>query len=135
MLMLPTSTEQDGNASASMVVMERMRGLLRKEFHCTLLSDGRMARGAFVCINQLFNIILQNVVKQRPLQTNTRTTISDDDDNPSYMNRHLSQALVPGKHLTHVQIRTDHFRNDSSLPRIASITQEPTKCMSQPNHE
>eukprot|EP00978_Attheya_sp_CCMP212_P049135 scaffold621436_cov90-Attheya_sp.AAC.3 len=123
------SEQENEQVKNNSVVVERMRGLLGKELHCTL-SDGRVARGTFVCIDRLSNIILQNVVEQRPLTTTTTTSSisSGSDANTSnnnivYTERHLSQALVPGKHLRHVQIRTKCLEGE--LPLASSFVQEP----------
>jgi len=132
---------EEGNVNVNnSVVVERMRGLLGKELHCTL-SDGRVARGTFVCIDRLSNIILENVVEQRPLTTTATSissvssasdtnTISNNNSNNNnkivYTERHLSQALVPGKHLRHVQIRTKSLEEQLHLASSSFVQEPPT---------
>jgi len=101
---LPT-TETSKSPNNGAKAQAFIKSILGRKIQCTL-EDGRIAKGKFLCMDRLQNIILADVLERRPIG------ISHDVDNnhngiESQLygeGRQLNQAMIPGKYLVKVQL-------------------------------
>eukprot|EP00579_Thalassiosira_antarctica_P009844 CAMPEP_0201915038 /NCGR_PEP_ID=MMETSP0903-20130614/5061_1 /ASSEMBLY_ACC=CAM_ASM_000552 /TAXON_ID=420261 /ORGANISM="Thalassiosira antarctica, Strain CCMP982" /LENGTH=86 /DNA_ID=CAMNT_0048450549 /DNA_START=85 /DNA_END=345 /DNA_ORIENTATION=- len=86
------------------------------------MTDGRVARGNFVCLDRLGNIILDNVVECRQVAYIPSSLSEGEENQSSYewdTERSLSQAVIPGDRLAKVEIVKKEWEErvgQSSIP-------------------
>jgi small nuclear ribonucleoprotein (snRNP)-like protein len=80
-----------------------MHKLIGQSVKCTL-DDGRTATGTFVCLDRLRNIILSDVLEERPVPA---SVYGGDSNTILVAERQLAQAMIPGAHLVKVEITKD----------------------------
>mmetsp|Transcript_12535 Transcript_12535/g.15750 ORF Transcript_12535/g.15750 Transcript_12535/m.15750 type:complete len:136 (+) Transcript_12535:133-540(+) len=122
---------KDGGADVSNVTAgkrgkEIMEKILGCDIKCTL-DDGRTATGKFLCIDRLKNLVLSDVIEVRKIPrlrrdcrdlakvanngaaSNHSNVDASSDDKHTMYERHLSQAMIPGKHLVKVEVDRRKF--------------------------
>mmetsp|Transcript_16260 Transcript_16260/g.45077 ORF Transcript_16260/g.45077 Transcript_16260/m.45077 type:complete len:135 (-) Transcript_16260:1458-1862(-) len=112
----PPSSPQPQNKLVTAV-----HAILGKKISCTL-SDGRKLSGTLVCVDRLKNVILCNVTEERTIDPSHYNNSQENKGKRCQIERKLSQALIPGKHLVRVEVPRPVY--DHHLSNIRTIQQQ-----------
>eukprot|EP00588_Corethron_pennatum_P011619 CAMPEP_0194282538 /NCGR_PEP_ID=MMETSP0169-20130528/23352_1 /TAXON_ID=218684 /ORGANISM="Corethron pennatum, Strain L29A3" /LENGTH=161 /DNA_ID=CAMNT_0039027895 /DNA_START=83 /DNA_END=568 /DNA_ORIENTATION=- len=113
---IPSISESDIIVSAATILesshepMDLARRLLGRTVECTL-GDGRVLVGVLQCIATGSDLILSDATERRSIHASHAASLGIDiSEMPTLLDRgaevvrHLSQAMVPGKHLIKVRV-------------------------------
>eukprot|EP00571_Detonula_confervacea_P017673 CAMPEP_0172312682 /NCGR_PEP_ID=MMETSP1058-20130122/18341_1 /TAXON_ID=83371 /ORGANISM="Detonula confervacea, Strain CCMP 353" /LENGTH=144 /DNA_ID=CAMNT_0013026215 /DNA_START=80 /DNA_END=514 /DNA_ORIENTATION=+ len=133
-----TANPRESLTQEQSTLLNTIHLLLGSKLHVTM-TDGRVARGNFVCLDRLGNMILEDVVECRQVAYTIPPELSSSDDkgntneegngelqcNKQTMykwdtERSLSQAVIPGDRLAKVDIAKGEWetRVGSDTPKM-----------------
>lgn len=103
-------SDSSTTTTTATTALEKVSAILGKTVICTL-DDGRTIRGKLECLDRLCNIILRDALERRIVQDPSIYGIRmeecakvGDGKEPLIWERWLSQVVVPGNHLTKVEL-------------------------------